>query len=257
MQVSNGFQSKWNFPNCLGSLDGKHIRIRPPPKSGSVFFNYKKTFSIVLMALVDADYRFLYVDVGCNGRVSDGGVFQGCSLQRAFAAKSLGIPEPKAVPGGRVFPFTVLADEAFPLKAHIMKPYPQRKLTQEQRIFNYRLSRGRRVVENAFGHLANRFRIFLKAIPLAPYKVETLVKASCALHNFLSKSKPPSQTQPQQVLETVQEVDKSWKENGVGEMGPLPNTHARHARESDKEIRDAWCEYFNGSGAVPWQDSMV
>ena len=81
------FQRRWNLPNRLGALDGKHIIIKLPIRSGGEFFNYKHTFSIVLMALVDADYKFLYMNVGCNGRVSDGGVFEGCTdctLQQAL-----------------------------------------------------------------------------------------------------------------------------------------------------------------------------
>ena len=70
--------------NCLGDIDGKHVNIKTPVNSGSQFLNYKHSFSVVMMALVDADYKFIYCDVGCNGRISDGGVFGGCSLDEAM-----------------------------------------------------------------------------------------------------------------------------------------------------------------------------
>ena len=78
--VSSEFNNKWNYPNCIGALDGKHIKILQPPNSGSYYFNYKHDFSVVLLALVDANCNFLYVETGCNGRISDGGVFSNSAL---------------------------------------------------------------------------------------------------------------------------------------------------------------------------------
>lgn len=72
-KIAHTFETKWNFPNCCGAIDGKHIRIKCPPKTGSLTFNYKGFFSTVLLAIVDADYKFIAVDIGSYGREGDAG----------------------------------------------------------------------------------------------------------------------------------------------------------------------------------------
>ena len=78
------FHDSWNLPNCLGAVDGKHIHIRAPDNTGSLYFNYKKSFSISLMAVAGPDYKFLSIDVGHMGSVSDGGVWDASSFGQAW-----------------------------------------------------------------------------------------------------------------------------------------------------------------------------
>ena len=89
----------WNYPNCIGAIDGKNCSIQCPPNTGSEYFNYKKFFSVVLLGVCDANYKFIYVDVGTAGRWSDGGTFDTCSLNQAMTIDSLNIPAPRNLLG--------------------------------------------------------------------------------------------------------------------------------------------------------------
>ena len=93
-EVAEGFGRRWNFHHACGAIDGKHIRIKKPSKSGSAFHNYKGFFSIVLPGLVDADYRFLWVHVGAEGAASDAGIFNQSSLEPDLREGSLPPPSP-------------------------------------------------------------------------------------------------------------------------------------------------------------------
>ncbi|XP_037821855.1 uncharacterized protein LOC119610632 [Lucilia sericata] len=164
--------------------------MKAPAHSGSIYYNYKGTHSIVLMGISDASYKFLYIDVGSNGRISDGGVFRKSSFNEAMTNNKLNLPPSEPLPSRNIpVPYVLVADDAFAISPHLLKPYSLRTLTATQRIYNYRLSRARRVIENAFGILSARFRILRSAIMLEPTKVRTITCACCALHNFLMTQK--------------------------------------------------------------------
>jgi len=140
------------------------------------------------LGIADANYCFTYVNVGCQGRISDGGVFKNTSFYKKLEKNELGLPECEALPGRMMpLPYVLVADDAFALSENIMKPYaPDLNKGSPKRIFNYRLSRARRIIENTFGLLSAVFRIFRKPIEI---KVEetivNIVLACVYLHNFL------------------------------------------------------------------------
>ena len=121
--IAEDFFTRWNFPNCIGAIDGKHIMIQCPVNSGSLFYNYKSYFSIVLLAVASADYRFVMVDIGAYGSSNDSGVLNNTALFKCLKKKKLGIPPSKQLPNDtketRV-PHVLLGDEAFPLRCDMM-----------------------------------------------------------------------------------------------------------------------------------------
>lgn len=260
--ISSKFDELWNFPNCIGAVDGKHVHMVAPPKSGSTFFNYKGTHSIVLMAIVDAEYNFLYVDVGCNGRVSDGGVFGNCSFQRALQCNELNLPQPKPLEGRQEnVPFVLVADDAFRMQKHLLKPYPGKNLSAGQRIFNYRLSRARRIVENAFGIMTKRFQIFSRSSRLNAEKTTSTTLACCALHNFLLKKKSNYLTSvlTDRYDDNGALIPGAWRsdiplavENGTEE---IPSSYIS---SEAKAVREEFQNYFMSAiGELPWQYKYI
>ena len=152
----------------------------------------KSNHSIIMLALVDADYKFLYVDVGAQGKTNDASVWDQCNLRAINKYKKSAYLEDRLVTHNLqrcLFlvqsPYVIVGDDAFPLKAYLMKPFPGKNLTADQQFFNYRLSRVRRFSENAFGILAAKFRVFRSAIISKPEYVNKLIFASVVLHNYL------------------------------------------------------------------------
>ena len=150
----------------------------------------------MLLAIVNYDYKFLYVDVGYQGRISDGGVHRNSTFYKALENGFLNLPEPVLLPGSddpqwmfdqcnEPIPYVLVADDAFPLGRRCMKPFPQSNLSDRKRIFKYRLSRIKRVSKNVFGIWGNTFRDFTTTMALEPGKVVVITLATVAVHDML------------------------------------------------------------------------
>ena len=152
----------WQFSNAVETMDGKHISLFHPKGSGSEYYNYKGFFSLLILPLVDYDYKFMFIDVGCQRRISNKCVYNNSSLSNTIENNLLDLPPPHPLPISEdpewildheteCFSFMIVADDVFPLKLQIMKSYSHTNLDDKKLLFNYRASKYWRVKKNAFG----------------------------------------------------------------------------------------------------------
>ncbi|KAL7305862.1 hypothetical protein TKK_0002103 [Trichogramma kaykai] len=186
VKISNEFFCKWGVPNCIGSIDGKHVRIKKPAHSGTLFYNYKNYFSSVLQATVDANGKFIMIEIYKYGSQSDGAIFYKSKLVMNIHQRKLKIPTLKKLPWSEEkLPYYFIGDGAYPLREYLMKPMRGQRLTTQESNYNYRLSRARCVVENSFGRISKKWEVLQKTIQQKPENVEKVIKGICILHNIL------------------------------------------------------------------------
>ncbi|XP_018405658.1 PREDICTED: uncharacterized protein LOC108782008 [Cyphomyrmex costatus] len=208
------------------------------------------------MAIASARYRFLLVDIGAEGRHSDSGVFTNSVMGRRFRNNEMNVPSPSPIViDGEPMPYVIVADEAFQLSNFIIRPYPGRAISDEQKIFNYRLSRARRVIENAFGIMIARWRIFTKPIYTSLLTADKIVQACVVLHNFLMDKPNYCDRGFADELNGCEIIRGSWRNELQNNTALTPygsagsNTHSRIAALGREKFKD----YFLNEGAVPWQ----
>lgn len=237
--ISEGFSKNNNFPNCVGAVDGKHVRILKPAGSGSDYYNYKHFFSILLLAVADSNCRFTYVDVGAFGKEADPTVFEKSSLWQGIQKNTINIPESSSVVGIPIkMPYAFVGDEAFGLSKHMLRPYSGKHLEMKKRVFNYRLSRARRVVECSFGILTNKWRIFHRPIDVKPKFAVDIVKCCCVLHNFVREREGYN-------------FEDTLTVHGLYDF---EQDTVRTVNSTVNRYRNALTEYFiSDVGKVPWQ----
>ncbi|XP_046408203.1 protein ANTAGONIST OF LIKE HETEROCHROMATIN PROTEIN 1-like [Ischnura elegans] len=234
--VARRFEEVWKFPNCIGAIDGKHCKIKCPALSGSMYFNYKKTFSIVLQGVADDHYKFLFVDAGGYGKQSDGGTFKASDLGKLLERKELNIPGEKCLPRSDVkVPHVFIADEAYPLQEYLMKPFSQKTVGEAEDVYNTRLSSARKTIECAFGILYAKWRILSGCIETSPESADQQIKAACILHNII--------------------IDKDGWSPSVSDIPPVPpeanlqplGRSRNSASNRAKEVRNCFKAYFGNN----------
>lgn len=141
-----------------------------------------------------------------------------------------------------------------------MKPYRTNPL-RRKKLFNYRLSRARRIVENSFGILVTRFRVLMNAIDMTPEKVDCVTLAACALHNWLRKTSDMYITQRCVDFEDIQQgvvIPGAWRAQLRRALEGIPPTrYSNHASRQAEAIRNTYAQLFETTEAVPWQDHMI
>lgn len=177
------------------------------------------------MALCDANYNFTYVDVGVQGRECDAGVFLDTDLYSAVEQNQLNFPQKRPLPGTDVdIPFVIVADDAFAMTERIMKPFTGRHNKGSiERAFNYRHSRARRVIENAFGIMSSVFRVLRKPISLQPEAAKWVTLSCAYLHNFLRNNSSAETYSPAHVFDSEDEqgnlTNGTWRNEGIELQG--------------------------------------
>ena len=178
------FETTFGFPQCAGAIDGTHIPIIAPHVNPKDYYNRKEFHSILMQAVVDSHYCFTDVLIGWPRSVHDARVFSNSKLYRQGQNGSL-FPCQHMVISNVNVPILIVADPAYPLLPWVMKPFSDNgHLSPSQVTFNYRLSKARIVVENAFGRLKARWRCLLKRIDMDVNYIPDVVAACATLHNI-------------------------------------------------------------------------
>lgn len=242
LQIAQDFENIANFPHCLGAVDGKHIRLIKPHKSGSMFLNYKHFFSIVLMAVVDTNYNFIFIDVGAYGKDCDSRIFKETAFWRGLINNTLNLPRPQTLPNTNLdLPYIFVGDEAFALHCNLLRPFSGQQLDATKSVFNYRLTRARRYVECAFGIMSKKWQIFNRPLDVSLNLAIDIVKSCCVLQNFIHKYENIND-----IINTTNSEFSTFRSS---------NSLRTDLNETANAVRNRFAEYFmSEQGRVSWQN---
>ena len=188
-------------------------------------------------------------------------------MGKAIEDGSINFPKPEHFGGCNVslLPYFLVGDEAFALKPWLQCPYPGKSLTEHKRIFNYRLSRARGIIENTFGILRARWRVFKGPISASVDTVELIVQATVCLHNYLRQTETALYC-PSGFVDSMNQTGNikpgEWRsvvsDSDTGALVGLNRVRGSRYTANAIQIQEALPDYFNSEkGEVPWQWAYV
>ena len=177
-ELVDTFKGKWGVPQCVGAIDGSHIPVASPAMNHTDYYNRKGWYSIILQGVVDHFYRFMNINGGWPGSVHDARVFSHSKIYKRMNDGSL-LPNQTITVNRVNIPLYLIGDSAYPLMEWLMKPFTHgTDLTAQQKTYNYRISKARIVVENAYERLKGRWHRLMKKNDMSIENILTVITTS-------------------------------------------------------------------------------
>lgn len=233
INISEKFYSKFHFPNCIGSINVKQIYTKHHQNKLTKMDTEKNTHSVVLQAIVDADYKFISIEVSNKGHEHATTIFASSTLQKLLISNQFNVPSPECLPGSNVIlPYVFLGDETYPLRTYLMRPYPQKNLDEDKIEFNSRLLKAR-TADSIFKILFHKWKLFQGTVETNSEHGILIVKAACVLYNI--------------IREIDGDNDKDFLNKSMVSMRKRKQKLSRRCNAAAKhalQIRNKFKEYF-------------
>ncbi|KAJ8875935.1 hypothetical protein PR048_023843 [Dryococelus australis] len=245
------YDAKADFPRCLAAIDGKHCVVQALPGTGSQFYNYKGSYSVVLLAAVSAQYRFIMVDIGTEERSSDRDILKNSAFGRALARNELDFPPPEPISDStELFPYVFVADEAFPLTTNMMRP----ALASND---------CRKYIWDFICKVAHLPTAHSGSLPL----VRAIIKVTTCLRNWLlteeenlqpEERKYCSSRTPDSVDQDGNIIEGQWRtevsdDNALRDLPPAMRLGSNRYSEAAANIREEYTDFFLSRGQIERQ----
>lgn len=289
-QVAHNFELKWQFHKCLGIVGGKHIMVaKKSEKTGESSAqqatpvstptatptatpahsprttqqnghnNNQNYSSAILMAIVNDNFEFIYMSISANSRPNDSGIWESSNFNCKLQSNALNIPTDYSVHGSDCkLPYVFIGDKSFPLRNNLLRPFAIRGLPYDEKIFNYRLARARRVIENTFAVLTSRFQCFNKPIAMDENRVDVILLAACTLHNYLLRN---AHDYVDLMVLDYEDTDTGTIIRGSNRIESAAlldlSLTTTSTTNNGKIVRNEFKKFFVNSGKVSFQDRMI